>query len=491
MELHISLVERRNIAAELYRQLRQAIVDGRLLPGEALPPSRELARRLRLSRTTVTTAYTRLTAEGMLTGRVGAGTFVSPRASDTAPGARPGRRAGDRHTALRARAVWDAVPLATPYATQAEFDFRSGLPDAAHFPHERWRRLLARATGADAVIGGFYGAPAGLPALREAIARHIGVARAVAATGDDVVVTSGMQQALDLVARVLVAPGETVAMEDPGYGPARRLFTSLGLRVHGVPVDEEGIVVREIPHRARIVYVTPSHQYPLGTVLSLSRRRELLAWALEHGAAIVEDDYDSEFRFDGRPIEPLQTMDAAGHVIYVGTFSKTLLPTLRLGFLVAPPGIREAIHRAKFVTDWHTSLLAQATLAEFIATGMLARHIRRMQRIYGERRELIRTTVARDFPGRLTIVPSSAGLHVAAVADRATAAEMTVVAERALAAGVAVQELSRFHVDVPGRPGLLLGYGGIATERIAPGLARLREVFDEHLPQAGRATPCE
>ena len=244
-------------------------------------------------------------------------------------------------------------------------------------------------------------------------------------------------------------------------------------------MDEEGIVVSEIPHAARLVYVTPSHQYPLGTAMSLQRRRELLAWASEHEAAIVEDDYDSEFRFDGRPLEPLQTMDPAGHVIYVGSFSKTLLPTLRLGFLVAPPSIRDAIHRAKFVTDWHTSLLAQATLAEFIETGMLARHIRRMQSVYGARRELIRSIVARDFAGRLSMVPSSTGLHFAAFAEAASDAEMTVIAERALAAGVGIQELSRCRVDLPGRPGLMLGYGAIPKEKIGAGLERLRAVFDE------------
>ena len=488
MELHISLVGRRNVTAELYRQLREAIADGRLLPGQPVPPTRELARRLRLSRTTVTSAYTRLTIEGLFTARVGAGTYVAAH-PPRFPAGSPGAEHGGRSAALRARPVWAAIPVATPFASPVEFDFRSGLPDASLFPHDRWRRMTARATRADPVASGAYGDPAGLPALREAIARHIGVARAVVASADDIVITSGTQQALDVLARVLVAPGEPVAMEDPGYAPIRRLFLSLGLRVHGVPVDDEGLVVSALPPDARLVYVTPSHQYPLGVPMSLPRRRELLAWAAARGAAIVEDDYDSEFRFGGRPIEPLQAMDPAGHVIYVGSFSKTLLPTLRLAFMVVPPCIREAVHRAKFVTDWHTSLVAQATLAEFIASGTFARHIRRMQRIYGERRDLICETVARDFAGLLTIVPSSAGLHMAAVADRATAAEMTALAERAIAAGVGVQELSRFHMNAPARAGLLLAWGAIATAAIVPGLARLRQVFDDQAQE--NRIPCE
>ena len=480
MDLHVSLVGRRNIAAELYRQLREAIVEGRLRPGDPVPPTRELARRLRLSRTTVTAAYTRLSAEGLLSARVGAGTFVSHLAERLQNGAPRGRApgaGGNAPPALRPQPVWNTLTVPAPFADPADFDFRPGLTDASLFPHERWRRTEARALRSDPVACGVYGDPGGLPALREAIVHHVGIARAVSAAADDVIVTTGTQQALDLIARVLAAPGDAVAMENPGYTPAAWLFSSLGLDVHGVRVDAEGIVVSEIPADVQFVYVTPSHQYPLGVAMSLERRRELLAWADRHDVAIIEDDYDSEFRYGTRPIEPIHTMDSAGRIIYVGSFSKTLLPTLRLGFLITPPGIRDALLRAKFVSDWHTSLLGQATLAEFIAGGSFATHIRRMQRVYEERRELIRDAITRDFAGLLTLVPSHAGLHLAATADHANGPETVAVMQRALEDSVAVQDLSRYGIGAPAPAGLMFGYGAIPSERIAEGLERLRRSF--------------
>jgi GntR family transcriptional regulator/MocR family aminotransferase len=269
-----------------------------------------------------------------------------------------------------------------------------------------------------------------------------------------------------------------VAVEDPGYPPPRRLFEALGARVVGVPVDRDGLVVEALPRSVRLVYVTPSHQWPLGASMALSRRLALLAWADRNDAAIVEDDYDSEFRFEGRPIEPLQTLDTSGRVVYVGSFSKTLLPTLRLGFVVTPPSLRDAVHRAKYVSDWHTSTLVQATLARFIEEGEFARHLRKIGRVYRLRHEIITEVLARDFAKHLQVLPSQAGLHVAAVARRASAGRIAAVADRASEAGVAVQELSKFAVDAPAPPGLLLGYGAIPTERIHEGLRRLRLCFD-------------
>ena len=212
--------------------------------------------------------------------------------------------------------------------------------------------------------------------MREAIARHIGVSRGIAASPDDITITSGAQQALDIVARSLLAPGDRVAVEDPGYVPPRLLFKSLGAQVYGVPVDDQGIVVDALPRHTRLVYLTPSHQYPLGVTLSLPRRLALLAWAERNNAGIIEDDYDSEFRFEGRPMEPLQTLDTSGRVIYVGSFSKTMLPSLRLGFVVTPPSLQAAMHKAKHLSDWHTSTLAQAALARFIDDGGFGNHWR-------------------------------------------------------------------------------------------------------------------
>jgi GntR family transcriptional regulator/MocR family aminotransferase len=474
MELHVSLVGRKNLSGEIYRQLRQAVLDGRLRPGDRLPATRELARRLGVSRTTVNVAYDRLSSGGFVTARVGGGTFVR---EHVAPSARPGTRYG-ADGPLRPRSVWDAIPLPSIVGVRPRFDFRSGLPDASLFPYEAWRRLMAHQQRPDVSDAGLYDHPAGDRGLREAIARHVGVSRGVVTSADDVTVTNGTQQALDILARALLAPGDRVAVEDPGYGPPRLLFRTLGLRVAGVRVDGDGLVVNDLPPNTRLVYVTPSHQYPLGTSMTLARRIALLEWAERHNAAIVEDDYDSEFRFGGRPIEPLRALDSGGRVAYVGSFSKTMLPALRVGFVVPPRSVRDAVQRAKFVTDWHSPSFVQRALARFIEGGGFARHIRRMNRVYEARHEKVVTTLLRDFAEQLEVVPSVAGLHVCAVARSASANDMIAVVRRARKRGVAVHELSRFGVAAPAPPGLVVGYGAIATADIKQGLQRLRECFD-------------
>ncbi len=471
MDLHVSLVGRRDLAGEIYRQLRGLILNGRLREGDRLPPSRELATGLSVSRTTVNVAYDRLISEGFVTARAGAGAFVNGHCEP--------RRVGTRGPAgvLRARPFWDEVTLPTGLWWPARFDFRSGIPDARLFPYESWRRLTSRELRASAVGHGEYADPAGHRGLRDAIARHIGVARGIIASGDDVVVTNGTQQAVDIVARVLVATGDRVVVEDPGYRPPRRLFESLGAKVIGVPVDNDGLVVEAIPRDTRLVHVTPSHQYPLGVSMSLARRIALLAWAERNDAAILEDDYDSEFRFVGRPIEPLHTLDRAGRVIYIGSFSKTMLATLRIGFVVTPASVNHAIQAAKYLTDWHTALPTQAALARFIDGGSFARHVRRMREVYRERHQRIAATLSTMFGDELDVVASSVGMHVCAMARRATVAQIAAVVERAAEAGVACHPLSMFAYGGPPRPGLVLGYGGIATEDIDEGLRRLRASF--------------
>jgi GntR family transcriptional regulator / MocR family aminotransferase len=472
MEVHVSLVGRKDLTGEIYRQLRRAILDGQLPPGGRLPPTRELARRLNVSRTTVTVAYDRLSGEGFITARVGAGTFVS---GAVAGPAGPARHVGGT---LRPRPFWDAIAVPTAYDRPAEFDFRTGIGDATLFPYQSWRRLLARQLRPAAVGTGAYGDPAGHPGLRQAIARYIGLARGVHTAAEEVVVTNGTQQAVDLVARVLLAPGDRVAVESPGYAPPRRLMASLGAEVVGVPVDDQGLVVEAIPPRTRLVYVTPSHQFPLGMAMSLPRRLALLAWAERHDAAVVEDDYDSEFRYGGRPIEPLQTLDQSGRVIYVGSFSKTLLATLRLGFLIVPASLVAAVRGAKFLADWHSPLPTQAALADFIDQGLFARHLRRMRAVYQQRHEQIVESLADRFADHLKPVPSAAGLHVAATAPSSTPEELQATLGRASAAGVEVQPLSMFDVGPPSQPGIVLGYGAIPTADIDEGLTRLRRCFD-------------
>jgi GntR family transcriptional regulator/MocR family aminotransferase len=256
------------------------------------------------------------------------------------------------------------------------------------------------------------------------------------------------------------------------------LFSSLDARVQGVPVDEEGIVVEAIAPGTRLVYVTPSHQYPLGVTMSLARRLALLDWAARNNAAIIEDDYDSEFRFEERPLEPLQTLDTAGRVVYVGSFSKTLLPTLRLGFLITPSCCTAAVQKAKYVSDWHTPTVVQAVLARFIDEGGFARHVRKVGRIYAERHTLITNILKCDFADHLAIVPSIAGLHVTAVARTASIEEISAVFACAVERGVQSQRLEKFYFNNPARAGVLFGYGAIPTAKISEGLRRLRGCFE-------------
>jgi GntR family transcriptional regulator/MocR family aminotransferase len=474
MDFQVNLIGRKNLSGEIYRQIRNAIGDGRLRPGDCLPASRDLAQSLEVSRTTVTEAYDRLAGEGFVVSRIGAGTYVNnqlvrtPKEGKTPP----------VDGLLQPRAVWDSITLSRAFDKPAQFDFRTGLPDASLFPHETWRRLVVRALRSEAVAGGVYAEPAGHRGLREAIARHIGVSRGVQVSADDITITSGAQQSLDLVARALLSAGDRVAVEDPGYHPPRFLFQSLGAAVRGVPVDNEGIVVDQLPRNARLVYVTPSHQYPLGVTMSLPRRLALLDWADRVNAAIIEDDYDSEFRFAGRPVEPLHTIDASGRVIYIGSFSKTLLPTLRLGFVATPPSCTLAVHKAKYVTDWHTSMVLQVALAQFIDQGAFARHLRKVRRVYTERHELVTRILSTDFADHLEVMPAVAGLHVAALARSASVDQISDVAVRASELGVQVQRLAKFAFDGPPRPGLLFGYGAISTSRIHEGLSLLRFCFE-------------
>jgi len=481
----VSFEKRRDLSGQIYRQIRAAILDGRLRPGDSVPPSRELAQRLEVSRNTVSVAYDRLTAEGFVTGRVGAGTYVSKSVSEpdgpavVGNGAGPRGRGGHRRPVpvdgpLRPREIWTEVRPPRALETEPEFDFRVGIPDARMFPYETWRRLTVGQLRASVVQTGMYGHPAGHRELRTAIARHVGVARAVTATADDIIVTNGTQQALDLIGRVMLEPGRCVAVEEPGYEPPRRLFESLGARVVGVPVDAEGMVVDALPDDACLVYVTPSHQFPLGMPMSLARRMALLRWAQRRGAAIVEDDYDSEFRFAGRPIEPLHTLDRNGLVSYVGSFSKVMLPILRMGFVVAPPSLRGPLGAAKYLTDWHTAVPTQIALARFISEGALSRHIRRMRNEYRARHERITAVLTRDFADWLTPIPSLAGLHLSAVFRDGCPVDAAELKAAVLRDGVAVDALATF--APPGRApnGLVLGYGAIATEQIEDGLCRLR-----------------
>lgn len=447
----------------VYRALREAIVDGRLPGGHRLPASRVLAADLGVARNSVTGAYERLIAEGYLEARVGAGTFVVPLGGEP----RPRRPASDP---LRPRSDWTFAPMPTSGSMPAPaYDFRIGIPDAQLFPFDAWRRLLAAEVRLRANGPGTYAEPSGHPALRAAIARYVGVARSVRAGPDDVVVTNGTQHALDLIARVMVRPGDTVAVEEPGYPPARRLFASLGARVVGVPVDEQGLVVERLPANARLVYATPSHQFPLGRAMSLARRTALVDWARRRPAAVVEDDYDSEFRFSARPLEPLYSMDTAGRVLYVGTFSKSMIPAVRTGFVLAPPAVRVALVAARQLGDGYGQMPVQAALARFIDEGQLARHVRRAGKVYARRHARIVAALG-ALPG-VDVVPSAAGLHVAALLRDGDTGRAARTVQAAARAGVVLEDLAAFGQPSAAQAGFVFGFGAIDEGRIDPGLA--------------------
>jgi len=396
---------------QIYEAVRRAILGGELIRGAKVPGSRLLAKELGVSRMTVVNAYDQLFAEGYLEGKTGAGTYVA----STLPEAMlrvdelssPQRKAvanpGD-HTLSR-RGKWFASTSITKLRVQPDgnnYAFQNGVPALDEFPFKVWSQLASRRwrNPPRELLG--YGDPAGYGPLREIIAAHLRSTRAVQCDADQVIIVAGSQQAVDLTARILLDPDDVVWVEDPCYPGAHNALLSAGAKVVSIPVDEEGFDLAAALQRsgkARLVYVTPSHQFPLGITMSLSRRLMLLEWARRSGALIIEDDYNSEFRYAGRPLASLQGLDEDGRVIYVGTFSKTIFPSMRLGCIVVPKGLSEAFIAARALVDRHSPSLDQAILADFISEGHFTRHIRKMRSLYAERQQVLVETAQRYLQG--------------------------------------------------------------------------------------------
>ncbi|MDP8921860.1 MAG: PLP-dependent aminotransferase family protein [Chloroflexota bacterium] len=509
--LRVDPSAREPLYVQLYGGLRSSILDGRIAPGARLPSSRALAQMLGLARNTVHGAYDQLIAEGYLETRHGSGTYVAASLPDDAlqagpagaPVGGPGpdsRLDGTLPSDRGSRAPWPNgtspavggvalsawgrrvadVPV-TPYADPSPglpYDFRHGRPDAGHFPLDAWRRVALhqlRSLGRDDL---WYGPPAGSPRLRTAIAGYLGRARGVRCSPEQVIVTTGTQQALDLIARLTLDLSDPVVVEDPCYPGARRVFLALGARVIGVPVDEQGLRVAELPEGPiRLVYTTPSHQYPTGATLPVSRRLELLAWATRQGALVIEDDYDSEFRHVGRPLEAMQGLDRAGRVAYVGSFSKVLYPALRMGYLVVPPALARVAAEAKQLADLQTATPPQEALAQFIEAGQFEAHLRRMRRVYRARRAILLDALARELGGIAEPGPSEAGLYV--LVRLAPGVDEMAVARRAAQLGVAVYPAAPYYAHLVDRPGLVLGYAALDEAQIAAGIRRLARAVRE------------
>jgi len=468
---------------QLYLQMKDAILAGEIAPSARLPATRELGRLLRVSRQTVLAAYEQLMAEGYLAGAVGKGTFVS----DSLPAASRGKASAAAAPALLRPLSARGEAMASAMARVRHHDgplrtFRISMPGLDLFPFEVWRKLEARHWRRRQVPLG-YGGAAGHAPLRELLCAYLQASRGVRCTPEQIVITTGSQQALYLLAQLLLAPGEGVWLESPGYQGALAPFAVAGARICPVPVDAEGMDVAYAAARypdARMAFATPSHQLPLGVTMSLARRLELLRWAQAQRAWIVEDDYDSEYRYTGPPLASLQGLDRTGCVIYVGTLSKVLFPGLRLGYIVAPPALAEPLARAKSVVDRHSPIMPQAVLADFIQEGHFARHIRRTRDAYGERRIAMLEAIAARMNGVLACGPSDAGLDLCVgVTNGLSEAEALA---RAGEGGVEVRPLAYYTNPAAGPdcavpPGLLLGFSAFTPEQIRAGIGRLEEAI--------------
>jgi GntR family transcriptional regulator/MocR family aminotransferase len=465
-----------SLQMQLCAGLRRAIRAGVLRPGNRLPSSRALAADLRISRTTAVLAYDQLIAEGVLATRAGSGTFVAavpgPRAS--VPSA-PRRRHASPPGMSRRGAALAAMPTIAWKLGSTPRPFRLGTPALDLLPLHAWTRLAARRLKAITLGQLDYRDPAGELPLRSAIAEHVRRVRGAACTSDQVIVVAGAQHGLELVGRLLLDPGDTAWLEEPGYPGARAALIGAGARIVPVAVDGEGLDVAAGVRRApaaRLAYVTPSHQFPLGVSMSLPRRLALLAWARRARAWIVEDDYDSGFHYGSRPMPCLQGLDADGRVIYVGTFSKTLFPALRLGYVIVPPGLSGAMARARGASGFHPPVLDQGVLADLMEAGIFERHLRRMRREYRRRLAALAEAAARHGRGLFTLRPATTGLH--AIADLHGVDDEAAFRE-AVAHGVEVMPVSAYCFDRRRAPrrGLVLGFGGVRPELLDAGMARL------------------
>ena len=482
LSISIDHASPRPISTQLYGALRELMLSGAMAAGMRLPASRALALDLNVSRTTVIDAFERLAAEGLVETRVGAGTFVSQVLQSERPRQPPVgiTRLPDRQQPRLSNAMDWAIGRFSerarlPHQPRA---FVTALPAFDAFPMAQWSRISAkhwRSSRAD-VMG--YGAPGGYAPLREAIAAHLRTNRGITCDGEQIFIVGGAQQAFQLAGTVLLNPGDRVWFENPGAIGARNSLLTCGAELVPVPVDAEGLRVDEGLRRCadfRLAFVTPSHQQPLGHIMSLERRLALLRSAEQAGAWIIEDDYDGEFCFGRRPVATLKSIDRTGLVIYVGTFSKSLFPALRLGFMLVPPSLVDIFNRvsAAFVQGVATSV--QAVVAEFIDEGHFATHVRRMRRIYEERHAALCEAASSQLAGLLDVAPTDSGLHT--VGFLPPHLSEIAVTQAAAARGITVSPIARFSMEASGVNGLVLGFGGIKPAEIRSGVGVLGEVL--------------
>lgn len=471
---------------QLYAGIRAAILEGRLEGGTCLPPTRLLAQELHISRNTVVNAFEQLIAEGYLEGKGGSGTYVARVLPEellqvktpSAPSSTVVRQE------VRDISAWGKMLAgrevrAVRYADEVRA-FQPGMPAIDQFPYHLWSKLAADCWRAPEPHLLSYGDSQGYLPLRETIASYLKATRGMQCEPEQVIITTGTQQALDLAARIILNAGDLVGIEDPGYLGARVALAGAGARLLPLAVDQDGLQVEALKAQSehvRLIYVTPSHQYPLGVTMSLARRLALLEWAARSGAWILEDDYDSEYRYAGRPLASLQGLDQAGCVLYMGTFSKVILPALRLGYLVVPPSLVETFTRGRAVIDRQAPTLEQVILTTFMREGHFARHIRRMKGIYLERQAALMDAVRRRLAGALEVQPATAGLQV--MGWLAPGIDDTRVFHLAQTRGIDVPPLSAYALAPQPRGGLVLGYACVKPQDIQAGIERLAEVLEK------------
>lgn len=471
---------------QLYHALRQAILDGQLSAGTQLPPTRVLATELAVSRTTVVTAFEQLFAEGYLEARVGSGTFVASALPEEMLHVHAQQvpllemKKLPRLSQRSQRMVHS--PLVPHFQALLTRAFQPGLPALDEFPFDVWSKLAARRYQHPQSELLTYGDPAGYRPLRDAIAQYLTASRAVRCRPEQVLIVSGAQQAIDVTVRTLLDEGDVVWVEDPGYPRAHGILLGAGARVVAVPLDQEGLNVeagKRLSERAYMAYVTPSHQYPLGITMSLARRLALLDWAQHVGAWILEDDYDSEFRYRGRPLASLQGLDTHGQVIYMGSFSKVLFPALRLGYLVLPLELVEPFIAMQTLCGRHSPTLEQAIVADFITEGHFLRHIRRMRTLYAHRQRILIEVIRQELHGAIELEEHEAGMHLIGWLPQNL--DDRLVSQLVAQQGIDVQALSACSEQKPERPGLLLGYAGVNEQEIREGVKHLARVLEAML----------
>ena len=465
--------ERRTLQEQLVDQLRRMILEHALRPGQQLPSTRSLADQLAVSRNTVLAVFDQLVSEGYLQGAHGSGTYVSAELPDRYLGVGPAGRAV-RESRV-APSIAGNVSVDSPPGAIVVKPFRPCVPSVAEFPVETWERLRRRVLNRSGVRLLQYGAPAGDERLREQIAIYLRDYRGVRCVADQIIVTAGAQQAFNLIGRALGGPGAGIWFEDPGYVDARLAFENAGMTIVPQGIDAEGLTIPAWRAGApRVVYTTPSRQFPLGTTMSLARRMEWLRFAAQHDLWLVEDDYDSEFRYEGRPLPSLQGLMPEARVVYVGTFSKSLYPSLRMGYVVAPAAHVRNFWEAKETADVHNPSVNQAVLAEFMREGHFVRHLRKMRALYAERAETFAEAVAREWRGLLTLSSLGAGLNVAGwLASGDEAGYAKAAAEH----GFQAIALGRYAVEAKLKPGFLFGFGAYTPAQIRRAAQELGAVW--------------